>query len=191
MIVVRPYETWLGNTIEMINESLVICTIYIMHCFSFFIPKVGTRYRIGWIYVGIVGIVYLVNIFVILKAVVEFIIMVVKNEKKGRIIRNHLKGFIQLLREFAKTRRRNSHKKNIVAVMPSDSTANGPENDARMIFQSSLEVINEESGEESRMQPRQKPFNSFIEKQRIALSKSSKLLSLQDLDGDGVIVIDQ
>jgi hypothetical protein len=189
VIVVRPYETWLGNTIEMINESLVICTIYIMHCFSFFIPKVGTRYRIGWIYVGIVGIVYLVNIFVILKAVVEFIIMVVKNEKKGRIIRNHLKGFIQLLREFAKTRRRNSHKKNIVAVMPSDSTANGPENDARMIFQSSLEVINEESGEESRMQPRQKPFNSFIEKQRIALSKSSKLLSLQDLDG--VIVIDQ
>jgi len=75
--------------------------------------------------------------------------------------------------------------------MPSDSTANGPEGDARMIFQSSLEVINEESGEESRMQPRQKPFSSFIEKQRIALSKSSKLLSLQDLDGDGVNVIDQ
>ena len=102
VILVRPYATELGNKIEIVNESLVFCTIYLMHCFSFFIPSIETRYSIGWAYVAVVGIVFAVNMLVLFKAIVEFVITTLRNEKKGSRIRNQLKSFIRMLRTFVK-----------------------------------------------------------------------------------------
>jgi len=66
LIIARPYETMKTNIVEMINEFLDICTIYLLHCFSFFIPNVETRYKIGWVYLGVVGLVFVINVAVML-----------------------------------------------------------------------------------------------------------------------------
>jgi hypothetical protein len=95
VITVRPFSTWLGNTIELVNETLVLGTIYLLHCFSFFIPGTPTRYNLGWIYVGVVGIVFIVNLFVIIRAAIMFAIMTIKREKKGHNIQKWLQEVIK------------------------------------------------------------------------------------------------
>jgi hypothetical protein len=65
---VKPYQSQLSNFVEMANEGLIICTVYIMHCFSFFIPSVETRYGLGWVYLGVVAIVLVINVAAILIA---------------------------------------------------------------------------------------------------------------------------
>ncbi len=66
MLLCWPYKTLLNNVVEIMNECFVIFTVYIMHGFSFFIPNRSVRYDIGWIYIGVVGVVFLLNMAVII-----------------------------------------------------------------------------------------------------------------------------
>lgn len=62
----QPYESKLKNAVEFANESLVICTIYLMHGFSFFILDTRLRFKLGWAYIGIVAIVFLINVVAVI-----------------------------------------------------------------------------------------------------------------------------
>ena len=84
MLLCWPYKTLLNNLVEMLNECFVILTVYIMHGFSFFIPNRGVRYDIGWVYIGVVGIVFLLNMAVIIQKFVLFILLKVKHFKAHR-----------------------------------------------------------------------------------------------------------
>lgn len=64
VLLFRPYKTALNNVVEILNESFVIATVYIMHGFSLFIPSHRTRYQLGWFYLGIVGVVIILNLAV-------------------------------------------------------------------------------------------------------------------------------
>jgi hypothetical protein len=66
MLLCWPYKTLLNNVVEMMNECFVILTVYIIHGFSFFIPNRSVRYDIGWVYIVVVGIVFLLNLAVII-----------------------------------------------------------------------------------------------------------------------------
>jgi hypothetical protein len=79
IILFRPYKTQLNNVVEMLNECFVICTVYIMHGFSFFIPSRRVRYDIGWVYIGVVGVVFLLNAVLIIQKVVLFIVSKIKH----------------------------------------------------------------------------------------------------------------
>lgn len=84
ILLFKPYKTWLNNMVEMLNECFVILTVYIMHGFSFFIPSRKVRYDIGWFYISVVGIVFLLNLAVIVKKVVLFALMKAKEFKANR-----------------------------------------------------------------------------------------------------------
>jgi hypothetical protein len=66
----------------MINEGLVIGTIYFLHCFSYFVQSAADRYKVGWIYLSIVGVVFLINISVMLKELFTRLIKRLKANKK-------------------------------------------------------------------------------------------------------------
>jgi hypothetical protein len=61
LVVVKPYENTLNNVLEMINEALVITTIYILHSFSL-VPKGSQRFKIGWFYLALIAAVVLLNL---------------------------------------------------------------------------------------------------------------------------------
>jgi len=84
MLLCWPYKTLLNNVVELLNECFVILTVYIMHGFSFFIPDRSVRYDIGWVYIGVVGIVFLLNMAVIIQKFVVFILLKVKHFKAHR-----------------------------------------------------------------------------------------------------------
>jgi len=84
ILLFKPYKTWLNNMVEMLNECFVILTVYIMHGFSFFIPSRKVRYDIGWFYISVVGIVFLLNLAVIVQKVVLFALMKAKEFKANR-----------------------------------------------------------------------------------------------------------
>ena len=87
-----PYKTKLNNVVEMLNECFVILTVYIMHGFSFFIPSRDVRYDIGWFYIGVVGVVFILNLSVMIQKVVLFVLMKIKQfkAKKQLISRQNL-----------------------------------------------------------------------------------------------------
>lgn len=76
LLLIRPYKSDLTNAVEMINESLVICTVYILHGFSVFIPSSSWRFKMGWIYVGIVAFVFLINLIAIFRGLVMFVVKI-------------------------------------------------------------------------------------------------------------------
>jgi hypothetical protein len=87
-----PYKTKLNNVVEMLNECFVILTVYIMHGFSFFIPSRDVRYDIGWFYIGIVGVVFILNLSVMIQKAVLFVLMKIKQftAKKQLMSRQNL-----------------------------------------------------------------------------------------------------
>lgn len=84
ILLCRPYKTALNNLVEMLNECFVISTVYIMHGFSFFIPSHSVRYQIGWVYIGVVGVVFLLNSAVIIQKIVLFVIEKIRQLKAHR-----------------------------------------------------------------------------------------------------------
>lgn len=73
-IIMMPYSAKLNNFVEILNEFLVIITVYLMHGFSYFVPSFKTRYNLGWVYISIVITVFLMNLAVIFhKGVSAFI----------------------------------------------------------------------------------------------------------------------
>jgi hypothetical protein len=67
--------------VEILNESFVILTVYIIHGFSFFITNRNVRYHIGWVYIGVVGVVFVLNFAFIVQRVVLTIISKIKKFK--------------------------------------------------------------------------------------------------------------
>lgn len=84
IIVVRPYQTELNNNIEMLNEIMVMITVYIMHGFSYFIQSFEVRYKVGWFYIGIVFTVFTLNLSVIIQRVMIKVINAIKLSIKKR-----------------------------------------------------------------------------------------------------------
>ena len=84
IVLFKPYKTWLNNTVEMLNECFVILTVYMMHGFSWFILNRQVRYDIGWGYICVVGIVFLLNLAVIIQKVVLYVLMKLKEFKAQR-----------------------------------------------------------------------------------------------------------
>ena len=82
LMLARPYVSSLTNAVEMINEALIVCTVYFLHCFSFFVASAEARYTIGWVYMGIVGVIFLLNIGVILQDLILKLIKKLKTCKK-------------------------------------------------------------------------------------------------------------
>ena len=73
-ILTMPYKIKLNNVIEVLNEIMVMFTVYIMHGFSYFIPSLGVRYTVGWIYICIVVAIVLMNISMTIHQFICFII---------------------------------------------------------------------------------------------------------------------
>jgi len=82
LILARPYERQLTNAVEMINEAFIVCEVYFLHCFSFFVASAEARYKIGWIYMGIVAVIFLLNVSVILQDIILTLIKKLKTCKK-------------------------------------------------------------------------------------------------------------
>lgn len=59
---VRPFDTSVGNYIEIANELLVLLTVYILHGFSYYIDMESDRYNIGWFYIQVVAIIFFLNL---------------------------------------------------------------------------------------------------------------------------------
>ena len=47
------------------NETFILCNTYHMIVYSDFVPNVEARYQVGWFNIGLVGIMLLINVFVI------------------------------------------------------------------------------------------------------------------------------
>jgi len=75
IVLFKPYKTRLNNTVEILNESFVILTVYMIHGFSWFVPNRQVRYNIGWGYISVVGLVFILNLLVIIQKVVQFVLM--------------------------------------------------------------------------------------------------------------------
>lgn len=84
-ILTFPYKTKLYNILEILNESMVLSTVYIMHGFSYFIPSSKERFKIGWFYIIIVILVFMLNLAVILY---QIFLAVVKAMKKLKAKKN-------------------------------------------------------------------------------------------------------
>jgi hypothetical protein len=121
ILLFRPYKTALNNVVEMLNESFVIATVYIMHGFSFFIPSHSTRYKIGWFYIGIVGIVFILNLAVIIQKIVLFAMEKIRRFKAQKRLMNKKNALSRLFSwkpKLAETlRRKRRMAENIVAPM--------------------------------------------------------------------------
>ena len=81
MLLHMPYTTLLNNVVELLNECIVILTVYIMHGFSFFMPDRNVRFDLGWFYIGLIGFACVFNLSVIIHKVVLFIKLKVKQYK--------------------------------------------------------------------------------------------------------------
>lgn len=84
MLLCWPYKTLLNNVVEMLNECFVILTVYIMHAFSLFIPDRDVRHDIGWFYISLVGIAFVLNLSVVIQKVVLFVLLKIKQFKAQR-----------------------------------------------------------------------------------------------------------
>lgn len=70
LMMMKPYKEALNNFVEVCNECLVICTVYLMHGFSFYVDSREWRFRAGWVYIGIVALVFLINCVAMIKGIV-------------------------------------------------------------------------------------------------------------------------
>lgn len=84
VVSLRPYESRLKNVVEIANECLVILTVYMMYGFSHYIPSKEYRYKLGWVYIGIVAAVFVINIGAIIHGIVTFVLRKVKEIKASR-----------------------------------------------------------------------------------------------------------
>jgi hypothetical protein len=79
LVTVTPYETTLNNVLEIINELVVIMTIYILHTFSI-VTKPGQRFLIGWIYLGLIALIVAVNLVIHFSGIVRSTIRLLKSK---------------------------------------------------------------------------------------------------------------
>jgi len=71
----RPYNEPSIRTLEKFNETFLICGIYMLASFTSWIPDHNINYQFGWIFVYILGPLFLFNIsFVVIAAIEEFLL---------------------------------------------------------------------------------------------------------------------
>ena len=61
----RPFQDRWDNTMEIVNETLVLANCYFMVLYSEFVPDVYVRYKLGWINIALIGIMILINVIMI------------------------------------------------------------------------------------------------------------------------------
>ena len=61
----RPLEDPTSNTIEFINETLVLTNCYFLVLYTEFVPDVYMRYTLGWWNIGLIMLMILVNVITI------------------------------------------------------------------------------------------------------------------------------
>ena len=61
----RPFQDRWDNTMEIVNETLVLANCYFMVLYSEFVPDVHVRYKLGWINIALIGIMILINVVMI------------------------------------------------------------------------------------------------------------------------------
>ena len=60
-----PFTEKKLNFVQMLNESLLLLSVYMMHLFSDFVPDETTRYNFGWYFVYLVFIIFGENMLII------------------------------------------------------------------------------------------------------------------------------
>ena len=65
----RPIATWLGNFLELLNESTFLVLVYMNFLFTEFVADIEMRYFIGYVFLGVIGISLGLNFFFILKTI--------------------------------------------------------------------------------------------------------------------------
>jgi hypothetical protein len=81
-----PFDTSLGNALEVANELLVLLTVYILHGFTFYIPSAEARFNIGWLYIQIVAIVFILNLVYMMHLLVYRIKIWVKMNPQNKYL---------------------------------------------------------------------------------------------------------
>ena len=63
---VRPYDLKMQNRLEMFNEVMIMLNCYFLFLFSEFLPDPEVRYQMGWVNIGMLSIMILVNTTIII-----------------------------------------------------------------------------------------------------------------------------
>ena len=66
-----PFGTWLGNFLELINESTFLALVYMNLLFTEFVDDIEMRYFIGYVFLGVLSINLGINFFLILKTILS------------------------------------------------------------------------------------------------------------------------
>ena len=57
-----PYTTYNLNTQEIINEMMVLTTLYVLFLYTEFVPEAAIRYNIGWGHIGMLVLNVIFNL---------------------------------------------------------------------------------------------------------------------------------
>ena len=57
----NPYENTMVGYVEKFNDYAVLNLSIILYLFTDMVPNPDTKYLIGWIYIGTIGLVVVVN----------------------------------------------------------------------------------------------------------------------------------
>jgi hypothetical protein len=59
---VRPLNSPFLNRMEIFNEVTLLCCSYFLFAFTDFVAEAGTRYMLGWGFIGLIGMNVMVNL---------------------------------------------------------------------------------------------------------------------------------
>ncbi len=62
----NPYENSIGGYMAMFNETIVVFLSYFPFLFTNMVPEPETRYSVGWIFIGLVAFMVVVNLLVVI-----------------------------------------------------------------------------------------------------------------------------
>lgn len=89
---VQPYETRTANRMELVNEAFTTVCSYFFFIFSGFVDNAETRYSCGWVLIGLVSLLTLLNLSVICVISVRLVLYRCRLRiKRGRNIREAIK----------------------------------------------------------------------------------------------------
>jgi membrane associated rhomboid family serine protease len=61
----RPLKSKMATWVEVMNEETILMQIYLLLCFTDFVPREDTRVMIGFAYIGIFGLNILVHLVIL------------------------------------------------------------------------------------------------------------------------------
>ena len=63
--IARPFIEPLQNNLELSNEILTLINSYFMFLFSDFVPDLKAKYHVGWVNIGVIVALVLINMSII------------------------------------------------------------------------------------------------------------------------------